>query len=387
MRVLVYTGKGGVGKTSIAAATALHLSKLNKKTLIISTDQAHSLGDSFDISIGSSPTKITDYLDALEIDILDEGKRAWSNFSDYLKQIILDKSNHGIDAEEAILFPGLEEIFSLLCILRYYDESEYDVIVVDCATTGQSLSFLNYAERLRVLSDKLLPMIRNFNKALGSLISKKTSVPKPKDIVFDEFERLLKDLKRMQDILYDREITSIRIVMTPEKIVINEAVQNYTWLKLFDFGVDAVYVNKIYPKAALDGYFKEYEDYQHTNIELINSYFMKLKIFAIELQDIEIRGMAALDTIGNNIYCAMLPDEVFSLSKDFWIEEEHGTRTFVINLPFVRDDDIEVTKEDSDLIISLKNETRRFHLPANISRRKISKYYYLNDNLRIDMDY
>ena len=184
MRILIYTGKGGVGKTSIAAATAVRLAQLGRKTLVMSTDQAHSLGDSLELPLNGKARAVMDNLDAMEIDPMEEGRRAWGNMRDYLKEIISGRANGGIEADEVLLFPGLEELFSMLRILDFCEEGRYDVMVVDCAPTGETLSLLRYPERLSVLSDALLPAVRGMNNALGSLISRATTVPQPRDVVF-----------------------------------------------------------------------------------------------------------------------------------------------------------------------------------------------------------
>ena len=172
MRILIYTGKGGVGKTSIAAATALFLANLGKKVILISTDQAHSLGDVLDKKLNGKISQVFQNLDVVEIDTIEESQKVWRNLQDYLKQIISAKANNGIEIDEALLFPGLEEIFSLLKILDIYEANRYDVMVVDCAPTGQSLSMLTYSEKLNILADTILPRVQSINSIFGSFISK-----------------------------------------------------------------------------------------------------------------------------------------------------------------------------------------------------------------------
>jgi len=387
LRILIYTGKGGVGKTSIATATALFLANTGKKVILMSTDQAHSLGDVLDKKLNSQINQVAENLDVLEIDSIEESKKAWSNLQDYLKQIIKSKANNSIEIDEALLFPGLEEIFALLKILDIYEEDRYDIMVVDCAPTGQSLSMLTYSEKLNMLADTVLPMVQSINSIFGTSIAKKTSVPKPRDIVFEEFKKLVQRLSTLYDIFHMRDTTSIRIVTTPERIVLEEARRNYTWLQLYNFNVDALYMNRLYPKEVMEGYFEGWEDTQTNNIKLAQESFERQKIFKLELQSEEIHGLDSLKKISNLLYKDVNPADIFCQSDSFEMEEINGTRILIINLPFAKSDTITVTKDKYDIIISLLNETRRFHLPDKLKTRKITKYSYKDGQLRISMDY
>ena len=387
MRILIYTGKGGVGKTSMAAATAIRLAEAGKRVLVMSTDQAHSLGDSLDTPLGKEPRTVLPGLEALEIDPAEESRRAWGNLQDYLRQIISEKANDGLAAEEALLFPGLEELFSLLRILDAYEAGCYDVIVVDCAPTGETLSLLRYPERLSVLADQLLPAVRSFNNALGSLISRKTTVPKPRDAVFAEFDRLVKRLNELQKILRNRDITSLRIVTTPERIVLEEARRSYTWIQVYDFGVDAVYINKIYPQQALNGYFEDWIGLQEESLRLAEESFAQQKLFRLPLQEEELRGVDMLRRVGAQLYADADPADIFCREQPFRIEEQIGTRIFLIHLPYAKEEELAVTKQGGDLILTFRNETRRFHLPDKLSRRTLTDWSYEEGYLRIRMDY
>lgn len=387
MRILIYTGKGGVGKTSIATATALFLANTGKRVILMSTDQAHSLGDVLDTKLDGQINQISQNLDVLEIDSIEESQKAWSNLQDYLKQIINSKANNSIEIDEALLFPGLEEIFSLLKILEIYEEDRYDIMVVDCAPTGQSLSMLTYSEKLNMLADTILPMVQSINSIFGTSIAKKTSVPKPRDIVFEEFKKLVQRLSTLYDIFHMRDTTSIRIVTTPEQIVLEEARRNYTWLQLYNFNVDALYMNRLYPKEVMEGYFEGWEDTQTNNIRLAQESFAKQKIFKLELQSEEIHGLDSLKKISNLLYKDVNPADIFCQAESFEMEEINGTRILIIDLPFAKSDTITVTKDKYDIIISLLNETRRFHLPDKLKTRKITEYSYKDGQLRISMDY
>lgn len=219
------------------------------------------------------------------------------------------------------------------------------------------------------------------------LSQKKTSVPKPRDIVFEEFKSLVKRLTKLYEIFHKRDSTSIRIVTTPEQIVLEEARRNYTWLQLYNFNVDAVYMNKLYPKEAMEGYFEGWENIQKDNIHLAEESFSEQKLFKLELQAEEIHGKDSLEKIARLLYKTINPAEIFCQAESFKIEEVNGTRILTIHLPFAKEENISVIKEKYDIIISLLNETRRFHLPDKLKTRKISEYSYKNGELKINMDY
>lgn len=198
MRVILYTGKGGVGKTSIAAATACRLAVAGKRVMIMSTDQAHSLGDAFEMPLVGQVTAITGNLDGLEINVVDESEKAWKNLRDYMKEMLTARGNGGIEVEELLVFPGLEELFSLFKILDIYEAGCYDALIVDCAPTGETLSLLKYPEMFGDFVEKVLPVKRKAINTAGPFVEKLTKIPMPEDGVFEDIERLMDKLGRLR---------------------------------------------------------------------------------------------------------------------------------------------------------------------------------------------
>ena len=387
MRILIYSGKGGVGKTSIAAATAIRLWEMGRRVLLMSTDQAHSLGDSLGLSPGGGVRTVREGLDILELDPLEEGRKTWKNLRDYLKEIICGRANGGLEAEEALLFPGMEELFSLLRILDEYERGDYETLVVDCAPTGETLSLLRYPERLSVLADCLLPSVRGINRAFGSLISRATAVPKPRDAVFEEFERLVKRLAGLKDILQNRDAASIRLVTTPERIVLDETRRSYTWLQMYDFGTDAVYINKIYPAEVLTGYFADWNRVQEERLQLARESFPDQRQFRLELLPDELQGFETLRRVGRGLYGETDPAAVFCREQAFRIEERSGTRILIVKVPYAKESEVQVEKDGGDLLLTVRNQVRRFHLADLLGRRKLSGWSLAHGELSIRLDY
>ena len=276
MRIILYTGKGGVGKTSIAASSALQSAKNGKKTLVVSTDRAHSLGDSLDIVLSPEPQEIRSNLWAQEIDTVHEVEKGWGQVQKYLTTLFTAKTVKDITTEELTVFPGMEDLLSLLRILQYYKENRFDVIVIDCAPTGETLALLSFPEMLRWWMDKLFPMKRKAIKFLKPVVEPIMGIPMPTDSVMDEIDKIYRQLDEMRQIFSDREVTSIRIVVNPEKMVVKEAQRSFTYLNIYDFNVDAVMVNRIIPDKESDQYFTVWNDIQKKYKEMIKDSFSPL---------------------------------------------------------------------------------------------------------------
>lgn len=369
MRVIIYTGKGGVGKTSMAAATACKIAKNGKKVLVMSTDQAHSLGDAFDMKIDKEPMKIAENLYAMEIDTVYESEKSWGNLKDYFKQLLTMKGGSGIEVEELLVFPGLEELFSMFKILEVYESGKYDTIIVDCAPTGETLALLKYPERLSGMINKVLPIKRAGVKTVGPAVERVMKIPMPKDNVFDDIEYLMDKMQRLQNLLLNKEVVSLRVVTTPEKIVINEAKRNFTCLYLYHYNVDAIIVNHIYPAKAMEGYFNKWIKMQEEALQDIKESFSEVPRFYVELQQQELRTLDVLGKVGDTIYGEINPDDVLFKKEIYSIDNEKNC--LKIYLPFADKGELRLEQDKNELIVGVKNESRKFPIPSEFTKKDI----------------
>ena len=370
MRIIIFKGKGGVGKTSMAAATACSIAESGKKVLVMSTDQAHSLGDSFDMKLGKEPVNVMENLDAMEIDTVYESEKSWGNIRSYFKEFLTLKGGSGIEVEELLVFPGLEELFSLLKILDVYESGEYDTLIVDCAPTGETLSLLKYPEMLSELIEKVLPVKRKGIKTVGPIVEKVARVPMPEDKVFDDVEYLIDKMQRLQKLMLDKDIVRLRVVTTPERIVISEAKRNFTCLYLYHYNVDAVIVNHIYPEKAMEGYFSKWIKLQEQGLRDIQESFSEVPKFYVELQDSELRTLEVLRRIGGVIYESTDPDDVL-FKKEIYISDKEE-RTLKIYLPFAEKDELELEQVGTELLVGVRNERRRFPIPTEFEEYAVA---------------
>lgn len=371
MRIILYTGKGGVGKTSIAAASGARIAKSGKKVLVMSTDQAHSLGDSFETKIGREPEKLADNLYALEIDTVYESEKSWGNLKGYFKKLLTVQGDGGIEVEELLVFPGLEELFSMFRILDLYEQGEYDVLIVDCAPTGETLSLLRYPEKLSGFLEKALPIKRKGAKIAGPAVEKIMKIPMPEDNVFDDVEYILAKMERLQELMLDKEVVSLRIVTTPEKIVIQEAKRNFTCLHLYNYNVDAVFVNRIYPDKAMEGYFHKWITLQQEGLREIAESFSEVPRFYLELQKEELRTLPVLERAGAELFAEKDITKVLFCQKIYQIQYEESGTVLKVLLPFASKEELELRQNGKELLLGVKNEIRRFPLPLELQEKEI----------------
>ena len=371
MRVILYTGKGGVGKTSMAAMSACHMEKQGKKVLVMSTDAAHSLSDSFQVNLGKEPTNINENLDALEIDTVYESEKAWKHMKEYFRQFLTAKGGEGIETEELLVFPGLEELFSMFKILEMYESGAYDVIIVDCAPTGETLSLLKYPEQLEGFMRKVLPIKRKGVKVAGPAVEKIMKIPMPKDSVFDDLEYVMEKMGRLQQLMLNKDVLSVRIVTTPERIVIKEAKRNFTYMHLYNYNVDAILVNKIYPENAMEGYFSKWMEKQQEGLTEIKESFSEIPIFQFMLQKSELCGRKALEKAAEELWKDTDITSVLFSKEIYQFTKEDGEGKLKIYLPFADKEELDLRQNDGEIILSVKNEQRRFPMPVEMVEKDI----------------
>jgi arsenite-transporting ATPase len=386
MRVILYTGKGGVGKTSIAAATACKIASEGKKVLIMSTDQAHSLGDSFENKLSSEIKEIKKNLFALELDVVMENERLWKKTRKYIEKVLLFKTQKTIDNEELLVFPGFEELVALLKIREFSESSDFDVLIIDCAPTGESMALLKFPELFKWWIDKILPAKKKAAMIAKPIVDATIKFPLPEKEIFTEFEALYEQLEELHKILIDKERTSIRIVTTPEKIVINESMRSFTNFHLFDFNVDSIIINRIFSEKGAKGYFEKWLKMQSENIEKIYKDFSPIPIFRANLLDNELKGYNDLYKMGSLIYKDEHPSEVLFNKKIFIIDKIKDNFVLKIDMPFVDKKKLSIYQSGNEITIAVNNEKRNFLLPKKLKNKNVEKAFYEDGYLNIQFD-
>ncbi len=383
MRIILFTGKGGVGKTTIAAATGLSASDSGYKTLVMSTDSAHSLSDSFGIQLGTQPTRIKKTLYGLEIDVNKEIKQNWQEVQ---KQFSAVLNFHGIDAviaDEMAIFPGLDELFSLVKLKDYYDKQSYDVVIVDCAPTGETLKFLSFPEIIRWYMRNIFPLQRNVARVIRPVVKRVTNLPFPDDEFFEASQETYQRVGLIKEILSNESITSIRIVLNPEKMVIKEAQRSLTYFSLFDFPIDLIIANRIIPPNVKDPYFDKWKITQKNYLKTIEEYFSPFPILTSKLFSQEINGLALLKKMSKNIYKDKDPVQIFYKGKPVGISKHNGNYILSIRIPFLKKEDLDILKKDEELVITAGKYKRNILLPRSLVDLEPTSAKYEKDLLKI----
>lgn len=383
MRIILYTGKGGVGKTSVAAATAVKSAKRGMKTLVVSTDPAHSLGDSLDIQLSNEPVEIDKNLWAQEIDAIHEVEEGWGKVQKYLTELFTAKAVKDITTQELTVFPGMEDLLSLLRILKYYKEGRFDTIIIDCAPTGETLALLSFPEMLRWWMEKLFPIKKKAIKIAGPLAESILKIPMPSAQVLDEIDNMYYQLDEMKKIFSDRDITSIRIVVNPEKMVIKEAQRSFTYLNIYDFNVDAVVVNRVIPENVTDDYFKVWKDIQRKYKTDIIESFSPIPIYYAPLFETEVVGMTMLNRMEEEIFKNEDPIEIKYNGKAQKVNKDGEDYILAIDMPFMDKKDLSLNQKGDQLIIKAGSIKRNITLPRTLLDFSIKRAKFEDEMLKI----
>ena len=370
MRVVLFTGKGGVGKTSFAAATAVRCAAAGYRTVIMSTDPAHSLGDSFDIELGADATRVAPNLWAHEVSSLHEMQRHWVKLHEYAVEVFSTQGLDEVLADEVANPPGMDEVASLMWIKHYAQRAEHDVLIVDCAPTGETLQLLTFPDAAKWWLDKIYPWSRRAMRVARPVLQPMMGMPLPSDEVYASLKDLLLDLDGMRKVLTDPEITTVRIVLNLEKMVVKEAKRAYTYLSLFGYVTDAVIVNRLLPGELRDELFQKWQRIHHRYQVEIEQSFAGIPIFNVPLFDSEVVGEKMLSRMAQAIYGDEDPARRFATSNMQRIDKDGTDYVLSLKVPFVDKSAVDLSRHNGELFVTVGNYRREISLPRVLARRE-----------------
>jgi arsenite-transporting ATPase len=371
MRIVLITGKGGVGKTTVAAATALQAAESGHRTLVLSTDPAHSLADAFEERLGDDPRRLTADLYAQQIDTQGRLEAYWGEIRDQLMAILDWGGVRGLEAEEFLVFPGMDELFALVEVQRHASSGRFDALVVDCAPTAETLRLLSLPEVLSWYFDRVFLTQKRVMKAARPVLSRVTSMPIPGDEVYDAAENVFMAIEQARRLLLDPSITTARLVVNPEKMVVSEARRTYTYLSLFGYAVDSVVVNRILPSDLDDPYFSRWQQIQARHLEDIQESFADVPVMSLRLFDEEMTGVGKLRLLAEELYGESDPAFEFDGRRPFRVVEHPGEVTLEIDMPFVEKEEVDVLRDGHEVYITVGGYRRSFVLPDSLQRREV----------------
>ena len=374
-RVILLAGKGGVGKTTIAAATGLACAQSGKKTLIISLDAAHSLADSFDVPASlhdkhhGSPYAVAERLDIQELDVQEEIIRYWGEVYRYVTTVLASTGLEDIVAEELAVFPGMDDVVGLLYLNTYTKEKAYDVVILDCAPTGEALRFISMPQTLDWYYRKFFRIERKLMRLARPIAKRAVSMPLPEDIVYQDLESLFLRLEGVDKLLLDNSITTVRLVTNPEKMVIRETQRAYMYFSLYRMTTDGIIVNRLLPEQVTDNYYRQWLRTQKKHLQEIEEMFAPVPIRKVRLFEDEILGLDRLERLSRELFAGLDPAGIWhDAPPDRFVRSDDGRYVLEIRLPFVGADELQLHREKDELIVRVGNFKRQVQLPRAVRR-------------------
>src|SRR6266702_2404159 len=392
MRIRLFSGKGGVGKTSLAAATGLQLSKLGYRTLVMSVDPAHSLADAFDLETGlfdaktSDPLRIDDNLSIHEVNIQQEIKRHWSEISSYVISVLRTTGISDVEAEELAILPGMEELSAMMYVNQFRREDRYDVIVLDCAPTAESIRFVSMPTTLEWYMKHIFPFQRGLLKAVRPLANRVSPVELPTDSYFANIADLFGKLDGIPELLEDPRITSVRLVTNPEKMVLRETQRAFVYFSLHGLTVDGIIVNRVLPEEVTDVYFQEWRASQTKVLAEIEAYFAPVKVKRVPLFTHEMLGRERLQELARSLYGDKDdPAVVTRTEAPYTFEKMDGYYAVRLRLPFAAKGEVGLFKKGDELVVEVGTLRRHIGLPTSMASLSPYKARLENKILTVEM--
>ncbi len=384
-RTILYTGKGGVGKTSVAAATARRCAAAGLRTVVMSTDPAHSLGDVLETRVGASAEPVADGLWAQQVSAQEELEHNWGAVQEWLGEMLVERGVDRISAEELTVPPGMDELFSLLQIKRHHEGGEFDVVVVDCAPTGETLRLLSFPDVARWWLEKVFPARGSLLAAARPIAGALLDVTLPGDDVIADVERLVRNLIAMNEILRDQERVSVRLVMTPDRLVIDEARRTFTYLNLYGYLTDAVVVNRVFP-AEVGPYFGAWRERQQQHLADVEAAFAPVPVLCAPYFDEEVVGAAMLDRLGDAAFAGR--DAAALQYRRLTQELEVGPHAarLRLDLPFAEKGDISLKKIGLELVVRVDGHKRTLMLPPALGDYRPAGAAFADGALEVTFD-
>lgn len=386
-RILIFTGKGGVGKTSVAAAHALKSAREGKKTIIVSTDMAHNLSDLFELKIGKEEKKIEENLYALEIDPNYALQKDYKHMMDSFVAMISSTMKGKVDIDEFTMIPGMDELFSLLKILDLYNTSDYERIIVDCAPTGETLSLLKFPELLCWYMDKFFPIGKVAVRVLSPVSKALFKMELPDKHAMNDIQKFYAKLIELQELLKNKEVTSVRLVTLPEKMVIEETKRNYMYMNLYNYNVDGIFINRILPKELDNKFFNDWIAIQQKYIDEVDACFSHISKYNIPWFDTDLVGIDSVAKISegvlkdtNDLFAVKVGEQGESYEKN---DKGYVMKLF---LPNITKDEVTINMSGSDVIIKIGNYKRNIPIPNVLRGMDVVKASFVEEHLEIQFE-